>query len=293
MSLYDSVASRIDPAAGLIESTSGNLGVALAAICRAEGVPFTAVTDRLAARSVVAAMRRHGARVITATDPDTDCSYLNDRLRIVREYLTADPRLTWTNQYENQANPLSHELSTGPELRAQVEGTAVVLVPVSTGGTLAGVSAFARRHAEWTVIGVDVHGSHAFRYAPGRRLLPGIGASRASAFLPGAGPAAGAGGGVELVTAEQAVAACLWLAEHARIGIGGSSGAAVAAALSLVGDGRADDIVCLCPDGAANYLDTIYSASWRASQGMRAMEPAALIEAVDWDFPVPEPREAR
>lgn len=240
-------------------------------------------------------MRRHGARVVIATEPDADRSYLNDRLRIVREQLAACPGLTWTNQYENNANPLSHELDTGPELGAQVKGSAVVLVPVSTGGTLAGISAFARRHTEWTVTGVDVHGSRALRYAPGRRLLPGIGASRASVFLSGtgfaptAGSASGSGGGIELVTAGQAVAACRWLAERARIGVGGSSGAVIAAALSLVTDGRADDVVCVCPDGAANYIDTVYSASWRAGQGLRDVEVAAEIAAVDWDFPVSGP----
>jgi cysteine synthase A len=277
VSLYESVAKEVDPRIGIVESTSGNLGVALATIAAAQGVPFTAVVDPRTPEPAVRALQRLGADTIVVREDDSRGGYLLNRLRTVHLLLTERPGLTWTNQYENPANPRAHERGTAPELARQVRDDSVVLVAVSTGGTLAGMRWYAADSTRWTVIGVDVHGSWALGHTAGNRLLSGIGSSRRSSFATaGDGP-------IERVGAAEAVSACLWLLEECGIGVGASSGALVAAALRLLRRDGLDEVVCVCPDGAKNYLNTVYSQSWRRSAGIRPGPPPAGCESVDWE----------
>ncbi|WP_059010051.1 pyridoxal-phosphate dependent enzyme [Streptomyces specialis] len=265
LALWRDVAPRVHPDTGLIESTSGNLGVALAAIAADHGVPFTAVTDPRSPASVVAAIRALRGTVVTVDRPDGAGGYLLSRLAHIRERLAAQPRLVWPNQYANPANPRAHAEGTAPELWSQTgRRPARVLVAVSTGGTLAGFRDFvAGARPDWELVGVDVTGSAALGGTPGRRLLSGIGASRPSSFLPGGHHPA------VRVTPRDAVGACLWFADATGVAVGASSGALIAAALRLfrAAPGRAD-IACLCPDGAAPYGETVYSAHWRRRNGV-------------------------
>jgi cysteine synthase len=259
VALIDRVVDGVDPDTGIIESTSGNLGVAMAAVCNERGIRFNAVTDALSSPLLIARMRRLGATVTVIDEPDSRGGYLLNRLRYVHGRLDLSPGLVWTNQYENDANPQAHYSSTAPELWRQLPGPATVLVPVSTGGTLAGLTRFAaENNVMWRLIGVDMIGSVALGRAPGKRLLSGIGASRPSSFLDPARTQA------VYVAAAEAISACLWLSEHAGIDVGGSSGAAVAAALrAFTSDPLLHELACMCPDGADRYLTTIYQASWR------------------------------
>ncbi len=279
VSLYESVASQLDPIAGLIESTSGNLGVALASLALVNEMPFTAVVDPRAPTASLHEMRRLGARLVRVDEEDARGGYLLSRLRLVADMLDELPGLCWTNQYGNLANPAAHELGTAPELAKQVPNDSVVLVAVSTGGTLAGVRRYARTATGWDVRGVDVYGSYAVGYAPGKRLLPGIGSSQQTRF------AAAMDGPNERVNTEQSVAACLWLQEHCGIGVGASSGALVATALRLIQRDGLDEVVCVCPDGPRNYISTVYSSRWRHDHGIGSVAIPATCEEVQWEAP--------
>ncbi|GGR26973.1 hypothetical protein GCM10010219_34750 [Streptomyces netropsis] len=277
LALWQDVESRVDPEIGIVESTSGNLGLALAAVAAAHGVPFTAVVDPRSSASVVDAVRALEGRVVTIDKPDGAGGYLLSRIAYIRERLRVQPRLVWPNQYVNPANPRAHTHGTAPELWAQTGGRpTTVLVAVSTGGTLAGfrdyVVAF---RPEWELIGVDVVGSAALGGVSGRRVLSGIGASRPSTFLPnGYRPAL-------WITPQEAVSACLWLSEKTGMGVGGSSGALIAAALKVLRSSpRRDSVACLCPDGADRYFDTVYSALWRERKGLEPVDVARGIEIV-------------
>ncbi|GAA2634299.1 pyridoxal-phosphate dependent enzyme [Streptomyces axinellae] len=265
LALWDDVAERVDPDAGIIESTSGNLGLALAAVTAAHRVPFTAVVDPRASASVLHSVRTLGARVVTVDRPDGAGGYLLSRLAYVEGRVRRERRLVWPNQYTNPANPRVHALSTAPELHSQVpEEPLDVLIAVSTGGTLAGFRDFAATTATgWRLTGVDLAGSAALGGDLGPRLLSGIGASRPSRYLPeDFGPAV-------RVTSGEAVRACLWLLRTTGLALGPSSGALVAAALALfrAAPERAD-IACVCPDGADRYADTVYSPAWRHRNGL-------------------------
>lgn len=106
--LWESVQHRVCPMDGIIESTSGNLGVALAARCAKHGVPFMAVVEPRTSPASIEAMRRYGAQVTVIDRPDSRGGYLLNRLAYVREQIRVRPRLVWTNQYENDANPRAH-----------------------------------------------------------------------------------------------------------------------------------------------------------------------------------------
>lgn len=264
VALINSVTNRVNQDIGIIESTSGNLGIAMAAVCNELDINFNAVVDPRASPLLIERMRRLGAQVKIIDEPDSLGGYLLNRIRYVHSQLEARPGLVWPNQYESNANPNAHFESTAPELWRQLPGPATVLIPVSTGGTLAGFTRFARdRNVAWRLIGVDVTGSAALGRPPGQRLLSGIGASQHSNFLDLSDVEA-----VHVPPAE-AISACVWLSDRAGIDIGGSSGAAVAAALRVLRDDpELDELVCICPDGGDRYLTTIYQASWREAQGV-------------------------
>jgi N-(2-amino-2-carboxyethyl)-L-glutamate synthase len=89
--LWESIRNRVHPAEGVIESTSGNLGIALAARCAGNGIPFTAVVEPRTNPAAVDTMRRYGARVVMIDRPDPAGGYLLMRLTYVREQVWLRP----------------------------------------------------------------------------------------------------------------------------------------------------------------------------------------------------------
>ena len=111
MGLLGSLHDRglLTPRTRLVESTSGNLGVALAAAARRLGVGFIAVVDPKASPQTVAAMRSAGARVDVVHDTDLTGGYLHARLARVQALLAdGDEHLVWPDQYHNPAGPWIH-----------------------------------------------------------------------------------------------------------------------------------------------------------------------------------------
>jgi N-(2-amino-2-carboxyethyl)-L-glutamate synthase len=267
LALVASVAARIGPASTIVESTSGNLGIALAGICAEIGVPFTAVVDSRLPPAMRARIAGYGARLVCADDagaPD-DSLHLLRRIARVREILDQDPDAVWTDQYENPANVAVHRWWTGYELDGQLgSGLQVMFVPVSTGGSFAGTrECLAAVRPELECVAVDVDGSTIFGGPPGRRLLTGIGASKASAFL-GESPRPRH----VMVSDLEAIAVCRALADDTGIAVGGSSGAAIAGCLRYL-HGRPDlsRALCICPDLGASYRETLYDDVWLMEHG--------------------------
>ena len=269
LALLASIASRIDSRTTVVESTSGNLGVALSGICRDLGIPFTAVVDSRLPSAMSARLTDYGARLV-AVEPADDTQNLQRRIARVREILDDDPHAVWTNQYENPANVAAHRWWTGPELGRQLDpGLQVVFAPVSTGGTFSGLRDYlSAERPEVTCAAVDVRGSIIFGGPPGHRLLTGIGSSRLSAFIGERSRPPH-----EIVSDVEAIATCRTLAHDAGIGVGGSSGATIAGCLRFLSE-RPDLTValCLCPDMASNYSDTLYNDAWLARAGVTDAE---------------------
>jgi N-(2-amino-2-carboxyethyl)-L-glutamate synthase len=258
----------------IVESTSGNLGVALALACRDRGYKFVAVTDPLASGRCVNEMARLGATVERIVPESGNVDYLSQRLARVRELLDDNPRWAWPDQYRSQANPKAHRQHTGPELLRQADSPPhAVFVGVSTGGTLAGISQCLRAFApDCKIIAVDVHGSVALGGDIAKRHVPGIGSTRRSSFIQ-----SGSYDFTDKISEAQAIAACHALREATNIGLGGSSGAVVSAAARYIARwAPKGPVICICPDGSDRYEETIYNHGWLADNDLKIDLPGTL-----------------
>ncbi|MGH3735215.1 MAG: pyridoxal-phosphate dependent enzyme [Micromonosporaceae bacterium] len=256
-------ARPLTPGSVVVESTSGNLGLALARLLRGLDCQLIVIVDPKTPQHTQAALARAGAQVRCVTEPDDYGGYLMTRLRTVERMCRANPDYRWSDQYHSTANPAVHRRTTGPEiLAAGGPELDAVYAAVSTGGTLAGIAAHLRPlRPEVRVVAVDALSSRASGPAvTGRRLLPGIGSSRRSVFLrPHSFDYA-----VRVADAD-AIAMCRILLADTGISIGGSSGAVLYACLrDLERPDPARHPLCLCADGGAAYADTIHDDAWLA-----------------------------
>ncbi|WP_051681664.1 2,3-diaminopropionate biosynthesis protein SbnA [Cellulomonas sp. HZM] len=249
----------------IVESTSGNLGVALASICAARGYSLTCVTDPNANASTVATMRALGAHVVVVDERDANGGFLGSRIAWIQELLRTDGSAVWLNQYENPANALAHESSTALALLQAFDRVDTLVVGVGTGGTLAGCLAAVRRFSPSTrIVAVDAIGSVTFRTPAGRRHLPGLGASRPSPVVDGLDPDV-----VVHVAEHDAVRECRWLATHAGLLAGASTGTVLAALRHLADElPRDGTVVALSPDLGDRYLASVYDDAWVARAGL-------------------------
>jgi len=277
-------AGRLAPGDTLVDSTSGNFGVALAWLARARGYRFVAVSDPNLTAENLERMRRLGAQVEIVTRRQGDAGYLPVRIERARQLLAMTPRAVLADQYGNPANPRAYAETTGPELSRQVDGApAALFVPASTGGMLAGLAAHCRRALPGTrVVAVDGEGSSLFGGRPGPRLINGLGSTRPSAFLD-----EDTCDEVVRVPAAMAVAYCRALRDATGILAGGTSGAALAACeLYVRAHGHAASMACVCPDHGWNYRSTLFSDGWLRATGVAAAERPLIApewHAVDAD----------
>ena len=257
----------LNEASTIIESTSGNLGVALALICKARGYDFIAVVDPKASEENIYKMQALGARIEKVDEQDETGGYLLTRLKRVAELCHCSPQLVWTNQYGNPANPRIHYNQTGPEIYEQMHGKVdAIFVPVSTGGTLAGIGRFFRKVSPTTrIISVDAYGSIIFGGPAAPRKLNGIGSSRCSDFLQ-----RWLYDSYELVRDEEAFGFCRAFSQKTGLRLGGSGGAALVACMRFLtayqGPNSNMNICCVCADRGENYTSTIYNDEWIAYQ---------------------------
>ncbi|MCD2191540.1 2,3-diaminopropionate biosynthesis protein SbnA [Actinomycetospora soli] len=247
------------PGMRLVESTSGNLGVALAAVARVHGLKFTAVVDPNTTTANLDLLAVHGAEVDMVTELDSSGGYLHTRIGRARE-LAASPGTVWVNQYANTHNPAAYRDTLAVEILDAVEGPIDVLVAaVSTTGSLQGIARRLRtRHPGIRIVAVDAVGSVIFGGRPGPRSIPGFGASRVPELL-----SRDEIDQVVPIDEDATKAGCRRLVDTESILAGGSSGAVIAAIQRLSRErdrpaGRPLRVVTVLPDRGERYLDQIY-----------------------------------
>jgi cysteine synthase A len=250
----------IPPNAHIVESSSGNLAIALAMVCRIRGLRFTAVVDPKIAATNLKIIRCYGGNIELVTEKDRQGGYLETRIERVKRLLRERPDAVWINQYANERNWQSHYHGEGEEILRHLDRPVDYLVlGVSTSGTLHGI---ARRLREvWPnmkVVAVDAAGSVLFGTPPYPRDLPGIGASRVPELLR----REEIGQVIHIDDYESAIA-CRELVKHEGIFAGGSSGSVIAAIQRLSAClHHAARILTILPDRGERYLDTVYDDEW-------------------------------
>ncbi|MCK2241496.1 MULTISPECIES: 2,3-diaminopropionate biosynthesis protein SbnA [unclassified Crossiella] len=248
----------------VVESSSGNLGIGLAQVCRILELRFICVVDPRTNPQNIAIMRAYGAEVHTVTDRDPATGeYLPMRRRRVRELLATLPDAYCPNQYGNPRNAWAHR-GTMREIVEALDGELdFLLCTVSSAGTLRGCAEYAREHGLGVrIIAVDAESSAIFHTPVGNRLIPGHGAAvRPELFRPGLADE------VVHVNDLDCVVGCRRLAVREAILAGGSSGAVVSALHRLrerIPAGA--NCALILPDRGERYLDTIYDDDWVAAQ---------------------------
>lgn len=244
----------------VVESSSGNLGIGLAQVCRWFQIRFICVVDPKITGQNRAIMTAYGAELDMVTRPDNDLDdFLSARIRRVRELVLEVPHAYWPNQYANLLGARAQEAILR-EVVAELDGDVDYLF-VATGscGTIHGCARFvAEQKLRTHIVAVDAEGSAIFGEPTCRRLIPGHGAAIRSALYRD-----GIADSVVRATDQDCVVGCRRLVTAEAILSGGSSGAIVsAAALLSAGLPAGATCVLVLPDRGERYLDTIYCDAW-------------------------------
>jgi cysteine synthase A len=249
----------------VVESSSGNLGIALAQLCNFYRLNLICVVDPRTTAQNLAIMRAYGARVevVEHRDPATG-EYLPARIGRVRSLLESVPDAWWPNQYANEDNARAHHTTMREICEALPGGPDYLFLAAGTCGTLRGCAEYIRDNRLGTrVVAVDAVGSVIFGppapwESTHRRTIPGHGAAVVPPLLQ-----PGLADRVVKVTDSECIRGCRRLLAAESILAGGSSGAVIAAlqqAPSWIEQGAT--CVAVLPDGGDRYLDTIYSDQW-------------------------------
>ncbi|WP_336713371.1 2,3-diaminopropionate biosynthesis protein SbnA [Arthrobacter sp. USHLN218] len=249
----------IGPGSVLVESSSGNLGVALSMIAASKGYHFICVIDPRCNPATAQLMEALGAQVDLVTEPDPVDGFLGARLNHVRELCGSDDRYVWLNQYSNPGNWGAHYRWTAPEIADEFPDLDVLFVGAGTTGTLMGCARYFREHRpDVRIVAVDAVGSVSFGRPPATRLIPGLGMSVRPPQLDES-----LIDDVVFVEEVDTVRACHRLAAGGYL-LGGSTGTVVHGAMTWLEAHRARDVtaVTISPDMGRPYLDTIYQPDW-------------------------------
>jgi 2,3-diaminopropionate biosynthesis protein SbnA len=247
------------PGSVLVESSSGNLGVALSMIAASKGYGFLCVTDSRCNLSTRRLMQAFGSQVHVITEPDAVGGFLGARINYVRALCASDDRYVWLNQYANPQNWKAHYRRTAPAIARQFPQLDVLFVGAGTCGTLMGCAHYFREwHRPVRVVAVDSVGSVTFGGEPGRRMIPGLGTSVRPAMLEESYVD-------EVVRVEEAdtIRTCHRLAGRGFL-FGGSTGTVVSGAMGWLAMNGSQDLtaVAIAPDFGERYLDTVYQDNW-------------------------------
>ncbi len=247
------------PGSILVESSSGNLGVALSVIAASKGYRFLCVTDPRCNLSARLLMEALGSQVHIIDEPDVTGGYLGARIDYVRALCATDDRYVWLDQYTNPGNWQAHYRTTAPAIARQFPRLDTLFVGAGTTGTLMGCAHYFREwHRPVRIVAIDSAGSVTFGGAPGRRMIPGLGTGIRPPLLDESYVD-------EVIHVEEAdtIRACHRLARHGFL-FGGSTGTVVSGAMSWLArhDARELTTVAIAPDLGERYLGTIYQAEW-------------------------------
>jgi cysteine synthase B len=236
---------RLTPDRILIDSTSGNTGIAYAMIGAARGYRVTLVMPANVSQERKATVTALGAEVIYTDPLEGSDGAINEVRRLVARH---PERYFYADQYSNPSNPRAHEEGTGPEIIAQTEGRITHFVAgLGTSGTAMGTGrALKRYRSTIQVVGVmpddGMHGIEGLKHMP-TAIVPAIFHPEELDRVVG-------------VSTEDAYATARLLAREEGLLVGPSCGAAMFAALAVAEQLWDAVVVVILPDSGVRYLST-------------------------------------
>lgn len=240
----------LQPGSTIIEPTSGNTGISLAAISAKLGYRCIIVMPENMSIERRKLIQAYGAQVVLTPGSQGMAGAV-----AAAEELARQTKRSWMpSQFENPANPQAHYRTTGPEIWAQTQGQVDIFVAgVGTGGTITGVARYLKeKNPNIRIVAVEPAGSPLLsRGRTGSHGIQGIGAN----FIPGVLDRTLIDE-ICTVTDEDAITAARSLAAGEGLLCGISSGAAYFAARKIAEANPDKSVVTLLPDTGMRYLST-------------------------------------
>lgn len=236
----------------ILDSTSGNTGIALAMIGSVLHYPVELVMPENVSAERKKIISAYGAKV-TYSDPMEGS---DGAIRLCRKILEADPEKYYKpDQYFNPMNPQAHYENTGPEIHRQTQGEITHFVAgIGTGGTIMGTGRYLKEvNPQIQVIAVEpddaLHGLEGLKHMA-TSIVPGIyHEEELDEKIP--------------VSTEDAYSMVYRLSQEEGVLVGQSSGAALFAAIKVARRVRSGTIVTIFPDFGDKYLTTNLWVGWR------------------------------
>ena len=234
----------------IVEPTSGNTGIGLAALGAAKGYRVILVMPETMSQERRSLMKAYGAELVLTPG----AKGMKGAIERAKELVQEIPGAVLAGQFENPSNPKAHQLSTGPEIYEDTDGQVDIFVAgVGTGGTITGAGSYLKEKLPHVkVIAVEPKDSPVLSGgAPGPHKLQGIGAG----FVPDV-LNTGIYDAVMPVSQEAAYQTAALAARTEGLLVGVSSGAALWAAIeqARLPEHEGKTIVVLLPDTGERYL---------------------------------------
>lgn len=240
----------ISEGATIIEPTSGNTGIGLAAACVSMGYKAILVMPDTMSVERRQLLKAYGAEIVLTEG----AKGMSGSIEKAKELHAETPNSFIPSQFENADNPESHILTTGPEIYKDTEGKVDIFIAcIGTGGTVSGTGAYLKKqNPEIKVIGVEPFDSPLItKGVAGKHGIQGIGAN----FIP-ENLDLDVVDEVLTVKTEDAFSMCRSLASSEGLLVGISSGAALCAAKEIAQreENKGKNIVVLLPDSGERYM---------------------------------------
>ena len=264
------------PGGRIVEGTAGNTGIGLAMVGCALGYKTTIVIPRTQSQEKKDAIRLMGAELVEvdAVPYANEANYVKYSGRLAAELDKVETNgAVWANQFDNVANRVAHETTTGPEIWEQTGGRVDAFIcAVGSGGTLAGVAHALRAKNPEVKIGLaDPYGAALYGWyangelkSEGNSITEGIGQGRITANLEGLHIDK-----AYRISDADMLTVLFDLVQQEGLCLGGSSGINVAGAIRMARDlGPGHTIVTVLCDHGSRYQSKLYNPVFLGERGL-------------------------